>query len=141
MKKATLKKVLPVAIAIVVGVFLVLAMRYWFDHSSSVQSLFYGDNSNAVIGEVAEDSGASLADRSQMAARLSMYIFTVITVLQLVAFGVGCAVVSGVKQASGSVKKRLALLDNCEIFFDVPLYVGLFGTVSAFLVMTFSPSA
>lgn len=33
------------------------------------------------------------------------------------------------------------MLDNAEIFFDVPLYVGLFGTVSAFLVMTFSPQS
>jgi predicted membrane-bound spermidine synthase len=32
-------------------------------------------------------------------------------------------------------------LDNAEIFFDVQLYVGLFGTVSAFLVMTFSPQS
>jgi hypothetical protein len=27
------------------------------------------------------------------------------------------------------------------VIFDVPLYVGLFGTVSAFLVMTFSPQS
>ena len=27
------------------------------------------------------------------------------------------------------------------MIFDVPLYVGLFGTVSAFLVMTFSPQS
>ena len=33
------------------------------------------------------------------------------------------------------------MLENAEIFFDVPLYVGLFGTVSAFLVMTFSPQS
>ena len=32
-------------------------------------------------------------------------------------------------------------MDNAEIFFDIPLYVGLFGTVSAFLVMTFSPQS
>ena len=32
-------------------------------------------------------------------------------------------------------------LENADIFFDVPLYVGLFGTVSAFLVMTFSPQS
>ena len=28
-----------------------------------------------------------------------------------------------------------------RFFFDIPLYVGLFGTVSAFLVMTFSPQS
>ena len=32
-------------------------------------------------------------------------------------------------------------VENADIFFDIPLYVGLFGTVSAFLVMTFSPQS
>ncbi|MGN1366732.1 MAG: hypothetical protein ACI406_15280 [Victivallis vadensis] len=39
------------------------------------------------------------------------------------------------------MKLKLKKLENADIFFDVPLYVGLFGTVSAFLVMTFSPQS
>ena len=35
----------------------------------------------------------------------------------------------------------MSRLENAEIFFDVPLYVGLFGTISAFLVMAFSPQS
>ena len=42
---------------------------------------------------------------------------------------------------AASVVTKIKQLDNASIFFDVPLYVGLFGTVSAFLVMTFSPQS
>ena len=44
-------------------------------------------------------------------------------------------------QSDDPVKLKLRSLDNAEVFFDVPLYFGLFGTVSAFLVMTFSPQS
>ena len=76
-----------------------------------------------------------------MAAWISMLIFSVITALQLLAFGLGYVVVGGIKNNTESVSTKLKQLDNAGIFFDVPLYVGLFGTVSAFLVMTFSPQS
>ena len=46
-----------------------------------------------------------------------------------------------IRRSGESFKLRLKKLENADIFFDVPLYVGLFGTVSAFLVMTFSPQS
>ena len=70
-----------------------------------------------------------------------MLIFSVITALQLLAFGIGYVVVSGIKNNEESLLTKIKQLDNAGIFFDVPLYVGLFGTVSAFLVMTFSPQS
>ena len=76
-----------------------------------------------------------------MAAWVSMLIFSVITALQLLAFGVGSVVVNSIKNNAESVAVKIKQLDNAGIFFDVPLYVGLFGTVSAFLVMTFSPQS
>ena len=50
-------------------------------------------------------------------------------------------VVKGIKNNEESLQTKIKQLDNAAIFFDVPLYVGLFGTVSAFLVMTFSPQS
>ena len=48
---------------------------------------------------------------------------------------------AGIRSGDSSAEMKLKQLDNAEIFFDIPLYVGLFGTVSAFLVMTFSPQS
>ena len=141
MKVHKISRIMPIVIVVIIGVFFIITMNDLFEHSALVKSLFSGDNANAVMGEVSENSEASLAHRAELAAKLSMYIFAVITVLQLVAFAVGCVAVNGIRHTEGTVKSRIALLDNSEIFFDVPLYVGLFGTVSAFLVMTFSPQS
>ena len=47
----------------------------------------------------------------------------------------------GIRGSEDSPDLKLRQLENAEVFFDIPLYVGLFGTVSAFLVMTFSPQS
>ena len=72
---------------------------------------------------------------------ISMFLFAIITALQFLALAVGWIVISAIKRSTQEAKVRMKQLDNAEIFFDVPLYVGLFGTVSAFLVMTFSPQS
>ena len=140
MKNSFLRFV-PVAVVVIAGVVFVYLMNDWFESSPQLRALFYSGESGSVMGEVAENSEASLAMRSRMAAKISMLIFAVITVLQFVAFTIGACVVNGIRRHSGSVIQRKQMLDNAEIFFDVPLYVGLFGTVSAFLVMTFSPQS
>ena len=91
--------------------------------------------------EVAPGSPNSLAMQNERFGRISMLIFSVITVMQFLAFGVAFVVIGGIKKGADSVKLKLKKLENADIFFDVPLYVGLFGTVSAFLVMTFSPQS
>ena len=70
-----------------------------------------------------------------------MWIFVFITFLQMAALWVGNLVISSIRNSDDPVKLKLRSLDNAEVFFDVPLYFGLFGTVSAFLVMTFSPQS
>ena len=83
----------------------------------------------------------ALAARGELAGRISMLIFSIITVMQFLAFGVAYVVVDGIRRSPDGCKLKLRKLENADIFFDVPLYVGLFGTVSAFLVMTFSPQS
>ena len=136
-----INRFLPVVLVVVAGIFFVFAMNYWFESSDALRSLFSGGDSGSVLGEVDKNSAATLAMRGRVAAKVSMLIFAVITVLQFVAFAVGACVVSGIKRYPGKAGQRQQMLDNAEIFFDVPLYVGLFGTVSAFLVMTFSPQS
>lgn len=138
MKK--IKILLMVLAVVVVGGGFVWAMRYWFDHSAVIRSAFAG-GSNEVIGEAGADSAATLAERGRIAALVSMYIFAVITVLQFASLMTAIAVLSGIRSGDDTPEMKLKQLDNAEIFFDIPLYVGLFGTVSAFLVMTFSPQS
>ena len=132
---------IPVALVVLAGIVFIFLMNHWFDTSSSLRALFSGGDSGSAMGEVGKNSEASLAMRGRFAAKVSMMIFTVITVLQFVAFALGAVVVNGIKNHPGKPAQRQQMLDNAEIFFDVPLYVGLFGTVSAFLVMTFSPQS
>ena len=131
----------PVVRVVLAGIIFVFGMNHWFESSTALRALFSGGDAGSVMGEVAENSAASLAMRGRVAAKVSMMIFAVITVLQCVAFSVGAVVVGGIKKHPGKPAQRQQMLDNAEIFFDVPLYVGLFGTVSAFLVMTFSPQS
>ena len=134
-------KVLLMALAVVaVGGAFVWAMRYGFEHSELVRSAFSGA-SNEVVGEAGADSAATLAERGRITALVSMYIFAVITVLQFASLMTAVAVLSGIKSGGDAPELKLKQLENAEIFFDIPLYVGLFGTVSAFLVMTFSPQS
>ena len=140
MKNGKLRTLLPLLILFIAGIAFVVGMVMLFDHSAAFRTMFSGDSSE-VVGEVAQNSPASIAARTRMAAWVSMLIFSIITALQLLAFGLGFAVVSNIKHAGDSPVSKLKQLDNAGVFFDVPLYVGLFGTVSAFLVMTFSPQS
>lgn len=140
MKHGKFRTWLPILIIILIGIAFVTGMIMLFDHSPALRSMFSGD-SGETVGEVAQNSPASIAARTKMAAWVSMLIFSVITALQLLAFGVGYVVVKGIRLSEDSIAAKLKQLDNAGVFFDVPLYVGLFGTVSAFLVMTFSPQS
>lgn len=140
MKKGKFSSAITLLLLAAVGVIFVVAMIWLFEHSAFIRTMFSGDSSE-VVGEVAQNSPASIAAKTKMAAWVSMLIFSVITALQLLAFGVGYVVVRGIRLSEDSVAVKLKQLENAGIFFDVPLYVGLFGTVSAFLVMTFSPQS
>ena len=125
---------------LIVGALFVVLMRLGFEKSATFRGLFSaaGGETFAAAGPDAE---AAMEERSRITALISMYIFSVITVLQFLALAVGAYVVLGIRGTADSAEMKLRQLENAEVFFDIPLYVGLFGTVSAFLVMTFSPQS
>ena len=49
-------------------------------------------------------------------------------------------VFAGLKRSTEAVSVRLKKLENADIFLDLPLYFGLLGTVSSFIVMSFNPN-
>ncbi|MBE6389000.1 MAG: hypothetical protein E7043_02375 [Lentisphaerae bacterium] len=125
---------------IAVGVIITGIVLYLFGHNPQFKSLFAGMEVPGA-DSLAVESEAVLAQKMEFTGKVSMWIFIFITLLQLAALWVGYAVVSTIRSSCDPVKLKLRSLDNAEVFFDVPLYFGLFGTVSAFLVMTFSPQS
>ncbi|MDR0933234.1 MAG: hypothetical protein LBM70_09485 [Victivallales bacterium] len=113
-------------------------MNYLFDHNDFVSELFTGGAKDQVFGKVAPDSGQSIADKERTFGRIAMCIFTAIVLLQFCAFVVAALVVNGVRRGAQATALRLKELENADVFFDVPLYIGLFGTISGFLLMVFS---
>ena len=139
--KSAGSRVLLLILILVLGAAFVYWMNHMFNTSAIMRDMFCGAGNPGVLGEVAPGSPNSLAMQNERFGRISMLIFSVITVMQFLAFGVAFVVIGGIKKGADSVKLKLKKLENADIFFDVPLYVGLFGTVSAFLVMTFLPQS
>ena len=139
--KSAGSRVLLLILILVLGAAFVYWMNHMFNTSAIMRDMFCGAGNPGVLGEVAPGSPNSLAMQNERFGRISMLIFSVITVMQFLAFCVAFVVIGGIKKGADSVKLKLKKLENADIFFDVPLYVGLFGTVSAFLVMTFSPQS
>lgn len=134
------KQIVTFILLLIIGAVFTFGVVYSFNNIPDFKGLFSGAES-PVLGNVGPESEATLAQRADFTAQVSMWIFIFITVLQMIAFWVGYNVVSGIKNTDEPAAQKLRNLDNAEIFFDVPLYFGLFGTVSAFLVMTFSPQS
>jgi hypothetical protein len=53
---------------------------------------------------------------------------------------VAIAVFTDIKKSAEDAETKLARIANADIFLDLPLYVGLFGSVSSFMVMSVSSS-
>ena len=139
--------VIKVLLALVIagGVFYILNTCY--DLSPEFRSLFTGNTAPAqgagVTVGVAGNSAAAptAAMRGEVAGRVSMYIFFLIFLMQFSALCVACAVIGRIRKGDDTAEVKLAKYKNADIFLDLPLYIGLFGTVSSFLVMTFSPQS
>ena len=137
MKKTGSRILLVILLILAVAGFLYL-MNYLFDHTEVVPGIFSGAAREQVFGRVEAGSEATIAAQDRAFARIAMFIFSTIVAMQFVAFAVDVAVVAGIRRSGDAVKLRLKQLENADIFFDVPLYIGLFGTISGFLVMVFS---
>ena len=137
MKTTGNRILLLILIILVVSGFLYL-MNYLFDHTQIVSEIFSGVGREQVLGKVAPDSAATLAAQDRTFARIAMFLFSSIVALQFLAFVLAATVIHSIRCGLATAKLQLKQLENADIFFDVPLYVGLFGTICGFLVMVFS---
>lgn len=97
----------------------------------------------------AEPSGAispeMVAQAQQMAARIGRRLAWVM-VLSSAVMQAGAWIAAGLKLRSvrtseHCIAKKLQLLEAIDIYFDLPLYFGLLGSVGSFIMVTFFPDA
>jgi hypothetical protein len=124
------------------AIFCVLALGagalifYMYENSEVFRTLF---NGTAAQSQGPAGIGGGSGPSSEAYQRLSMYIFMGIVIVQIGALYLGGGIISSIKNSAASLSGKLKQLENAEIFLDLPLYVGLFGTVSSFIVMAVSP--
>ncbi len=127
-----------IAIYIGLGVVITLIMLYFYNSNEFFRSLFEG----GAIAETTTGGAAGAASaqaNGELTAKLSFYILIFVMLLQGFAFLTALRVFNGLRKSQESYEVRLKKLENADLFLDLPLYFGLFGTVSSFIVMSFNP--
>lgn len=127
-----------IAIYAGLGMLIILIMLYIYNSNEFFRSLFEGGAiAEAVTG--GGIGGATAQANAEFTAKLSFYILIFVMLLQGFAFITALRVFNSLRKSQESYEIRLKKLDNADLFLDLPLYFGLFGTVSAFIVMSFNP--
>lgn len=98
---------------------------------------------------VAQGAGAispeMMAQAQELAARIgrrmAWVMILISAALQLGAWTAAGLKLRSLRLAPHSPTKKLQLLDTIDIYFDLPLYFGLLGSVGSFIVITFFPDA
>ena len=137
-----MKKFLSVLLNVVLFLLIASAVAagcfYCYKNCADFKALF-GAGGTEVLGKA--DIRQSLAARSERAGLISLYIFTGIIIVQILVLFIAAAVLRTIRKSADTAKIKLAKLANADIFLDLPLYIGLFGSVSSFMVMSFSSSS
>lgn len=137
MKKRFFNIALPAIIII-----LVLAVMFiTYESSDYFRSLFTGEGTGEVFGATSQGATETLAERVQFAGRIAMCICSIILSLQVYCFYAGFMAIKKIDCSNSSAGIKLKKFKNAGTFMDLPLYIGLFGTVSSFLVISYSPSS
>ena len=141
MKKNT-RYLIFAAVFAVLAALIVLVLTFLYRNNDFFRSLFDGTmtaKSQLATGNDIRETAKTVESISRTAAPLSLFILIFILVLQVLAFMVAAAVFSDLKHSREAVAIRLKKLENADLFLDLPLYFGLLGTVSSFIVMSFNP--
>jgi hypothetical protein len=72
---------------------------------------------------------------------ISIALFVGILIVQLFALFTASIVIHKIRISQDQNSVKLKKLENADIFLDLPLYAGLFGTVASFIIMTVNPQA
>lgn len=137
------KRILVLLLILVVlgGILIILDKMY--DTSPFLQNAFGNTTVNqAGIRVPTDEKGGTLNLLSaELGGKLSMMIFVLILLLQISSFAIATKVFTSIRRSKFSSYIKDEKLKNADIFCDLPLYIGLFGTVSSFLLISFSPQS
>lgn len=128
-----------VSIYIAAGTLVTILMLYFYHSNVFFRSLFEGGVEVAVPAGETASGGTSAMANAELTAQLSFFILIFVILLQVFAFISASLVFFNLRQSTDAIVIRLKKLDNADLFLDLPLYFGLFGTVSSFIVMSFNP--
>lgn len=118
------------------------ALNYLYDSSSVLQNLFGSSSANQSGLRVPTDDPAKVELFMPIfGGKISLWIFTMIIFMQFGALYMSYRVIKKVVVSNMSDTYKLASFKNADIFLDLPLYIGLFGSVSSFLLISFSPQS
>lgn len=126
-------------ISIVVTVAVFVGFYFAYKHLPAVHSVFVTpDATQQVVGEVAQGSAQSIAAKKEFVGFVVFCIFAGMISFQVFSFGLAMMISRGIMNSATKASNKLKKFDNAGIFFDLPLYSGLFGTVASFMVISFS---
>ena len=132
------KKVLTVfVLTVLVGLAVFLTVVLMPQKKSSIPESVSLTKEQLQVKEIKEIQKKSIQRTNQM----SNGIIVLVIFMQLLAFIGGVSVFSKIKNADDSATLKLKRIDSAEIFLDLPLYIGLFGTVASFVIISFNPQA
>lgn len=90
---------------------------------------------------IAEMVNTELADAQSVGATLSWMVIGFAVLMQLIAWVAAAQKLGKVKKSGCGIEERGRHLDAIEVYFDLPLYFGLLGTVLSFILITLYPAA
>jgi magnesium-transporting ATPase (P-type) len=118
-------------------------LSYWYDHSNLLQSTF--GNAKTVQSGIripTDDPNKVETISADLGGKISLLIFTIVLLMQVVAVVMIAVVVRKISHLKGAtLAQKDAAFKDADIFLDLPLYIGLFGSVSSFVLIAFSPQS
>ena len=127
--------------AVAIAILLVFLLLYGFN--DFFRSLFEGNVTPSTQIKTENDlhKSAEIVEAiNRKAAWLSLFILIFILILQVFAFMTAAYVFLGLKRSREDIRIRIQKLENADLFLDLPLYLGLLGTVASFIIMSFNPN-
>lgn len=96
------------------------------------------DGVGAISAEMVEQARAV---SSQLGKKMAWVMTLISALLQIFAWGAALYKTRQIKKDGRDPAHTLELLEAIDIYYDLPLYFGLLGSVGSFIVMTFFPDA
>lgn len=90
---------------------------------------------------IAEMVQTEVMQAQDVGSTLSWMVIGFAIFMQLIAWIAAAQKIASVKKSGSSIEERFAHLEAIEVYFDLPLYLGLLGTVLSFILITVYPEA